>query len=163
VAASIFGLLTLCYPGVSLAVLVLFFGAYALVGGLFTIAAGTFKRRGEPHGVPLVVSGVLSVAIGVITFMMPMLTGLALLFLIAAWAVLTGIAEMATAMRLRKVITGEALLALAGALSVAFGAVAVALYIGAYAVVLGVLLIVLGLRLRGWSRGHLGEGRLRPA
>jgi uncharacterized membrane protein HdeD (DUF308 family) len=173
VAALIFGVLTIFYPGASLAVLVIFFGAFALVNGLFVIAAAVSNRKGEPRWVSLLVSGVLGVAIGVITFFMPVLTGLALLYLIAAWAIITGIGEISAAIRLRKLITGEWMLVLAGVLSVAFGvilfvfpgagALAVALWIGAYAILFGILLIGLGIRLRSWNRGHLAGGRLRTA
>jgi uncharacterized membrane protein HdeD (DUF308 family) len=173
IAALIFGLLTIFYPGVSLTVLVLFFGAYALIGGLFMIAAAISNRRGEPHWPSLLLSGIISVAIGVVTFFMPVLTGLALLYLIGVWAILTGIAEVATAIRLRKVMTGEWMLILAGVLSVTFGvilfvfpragALALALWIGVYAVVFGVLLIALGIRLRGWGRRDVAGGRVSTA
>ncbi len=165
-AALVFGLLTLFYPAVSLAVLILLFGTYALVNGLFIIAAAVAKRRGEPHWVALLVSGLLSVAIGGLAFFRPGLTAVALVYLIAAWSLVTGIGEIAAAVRLRKVITGEWMLILAGLLSVVFGlalflfpgagALAVALWIGAYAAVLGVLLIMLAFRLRGWGRAHPG-------
>jgi uncharacterized membrane protein HdeD (DUF308 family) len=173
VAALVFGLLTIFYPGISLTVLVLFFGAYALINGLFVIVEAAANRRGEPHWLSLLVGGVLGVAIGIITFFLPALTGLALLYLIAAWAIITGIAEIAAAIRLRRAITNEWMLALAGVLSVAIGvalfvfpgagALAVALWIGAYAIVFGILLIALAVRLRGRGRGHLTGGRLRTA
>jgi uncharacterized membrane protein HdeD (DUF308 family) len=161
VIALLFGLLTLFYPAVSLTALLLLFGAYALVNGLFIIMAAVANRRGEPHWVALLVSGVMSVAIGVLTFIMPRLTALALLYLIAAWAVITGIGEIVAAIRLRRLITGEWLLLLAGILSVAFGALlfifpgagalAVTLWIGAYAAAFGIVLIALGFRLRNWA------------
>ena len=94
-----------------------------------------------------------------------------MLYFIAAWAVVTGLAEIIAGIRLRNVITGEWLLMLAGVLSVVFGlmligfpgagALAVALWIGAYATVFGILLIALGLRLRSWGRGHPAAGSLR--
>jgi uncharacterized membrane protein HdeD (DUF308 family) len=173
VAALVFGLLTLLFPAAGVAALVLVFGAYALVYGVFTIIAAVANRRGEPHWVALLVSGVLSVGIGVLTFLMPGVTALVLLYLIAAWAIVTGVAEIAAAIRLRKVITGEWLLALAGVLSVAFGvllivfpgagALAVVLWIGAYAALLGVLLIALSFRLRAWGRAHPTDEVVRTA
>jgi uncharacterized membrane protein HdeD (DUF308 family) len=171
VLALIFGLLTILYPVISLAVLVLLFGAYAPINGIFAIAAALANRRGEPHWGSLLISGVLSLAIGILTFSMPLATGLALLYLIAAWAIVTGVAEITAAIRLRKVITGEWILILAGVVSVVFGgiliafpragALALAIWIGAYAIVFGILLIALGLRLRSWSRDHLA-GRMLP-
>jgi len=164
VVALVFGVLTIFNPGLTVAVLILMFGAYAVANGIFTIVQAVANRHGERHWVALVVSGVLSVALGLLTFFMPGVTGIVLLYLIAAWAIITGVTEIMTAIRLRKVITGEWLLVLAGVLSLLFGvllivfpgagAIAVALWIGTYAIMLGVLLIALGFRLRSWGRGH---------
>jgi uncharacterized membrane protein HdeD (DUF308 family) len=174
-AALLFGLLTLFYPALTLAALILIFGAYAIADGLFTIAAAVRDRRGQPHWVALLVNGVLSIAVGVLTFVYPGVTALVLLYFIAAWALVGGIAQIATAIRLRKVITGEWMLILAGILSVLFGvvlvlvpgagALAVTLWIGTYATVFGILLIVLALRLRsfGKQRRPGEEEPLRPA
>jgi uncharacterized membrane protein HdeD (DUF308 family) len=172
-AALVFGLLTLFNPAVTLAVLVLFFGAYALVNGAFTITEAVASRGSEPNWAAHMVSGVVSVIIGLLTFFMPGVTGLVLLYFIAAWAIVTGLAEIIAGIRLRKVITGEWFLVLAGVLSVVFGlmlivfpragALAVALWIGAYATIFGMLLIALGLRLRSWGRGHPADGTLRTA
>ena len=173
VAALVFGLLTLFNPALSLTALILLFGAYALAYGVFTVVAAIAGHRDEPRWVALLIGGLLSVALGVLTFVMPDVTTVALLYLIAAWAIATGVAEIVTAIRLRKVITGEWLLVLAGVLSVAFGvalvlfpgagALAVTLWIGAYATVCGVLLIALGFRLRSWGRAHGAGGTLRTA
>ncbi len=164
VAALLFGLLTLWYPGMSLAVLIFLFGAYALVDGVFTAISAVANRRGEQHWVALLIGGIAGIIIGVLTFLAPGVTATVLLFFIAAWAIVTGIAQIVAASRLRKLIRGEWLLALAGALSLVLGvllisrpvagALAVVLWIGAYAVVLGVITIVLAFRLRAWGRGH---------
>ena len=173
VAALLFGLLTLFNPAITLAVLVLLFGAYALADGIFTVVSAIANRRGEPHWVALLVGGLASLVVGVGTFLMPGVTALVLLYFIAAWAIIRGAAEIATAVRLRKVMTGEWLLALAGALSVLFGvlliirpglgALAVVLWIGAYAIVLGVVLLALALRLRAWGRERGTGATPRPA
>lgn len=162
VAAVLFGLITLFNPAISLAALVLVFGAYALVYGIFTIIAAVANRRDEPHWVALLISGILGIGIGIITFLMPGITAVALLYVIAAWAIATGIAEIAAAIRLRKEISGEWMLILAGVLSVLFGivlflfpgagALAVVLWIGVYALVFGFLQIALAYRLRRWHR-----------
>jgi uncharacterized membrane protein HdeD (DUF308 family) len=157
-AAVVFGLLTLFDPSISLAALVLIWGVYVFVDGIFAVVSALRDRREEPHWVSLLVTGLAGVVAGLITFFMPGITALVLLYFIAAWAVITGIAEIVAAVRLRKVITGEWLLALAGALSVIFGlflfvfpgagALTVVLWIGAYALVFGIMLLVLAFRLR---------------
>ena len=165
--AVLFGVLTAFQPGITLAALVLLFGAYALTDGVATIIWAIANRQEEPHWVSLIVGGLLSIAAGVVTFFWPAMTTVALLFVIAGWAMVTGIATIAAAVRLRKVIVGEWRLVLSGLLSVTFGvilgaapaagALAMVLWIGAFAIVSGVLLITLGMRLRSWGRLHSGR------
>jgi len=157
-AAVVFGLLTLFDPRISLTALVLLWGAYAFVDGIFAIVSAVRDRRQEPHWVSLLVTGIAGVVAGLLTFFVPGITALVLLYFIAAWALITGIAEIVAAVRLRKVITGEWMLALAGLLSAIFGvflfafpgagALTIVLWIGAYALVLGIVLLVLAFRLR---------------
>jgi uncharacterized membrane protein HdeD (DUF308 family) len=164
VAGLLFGVLTLMNPLISLATLVLLFGAYALADGVFTVVAAIANRREEPHWMALLLGGLVGIATGLITFFLPGITAIALLFLIAAWAVVTGIVEIVVAIKLRKVITGEWLLVVAGVLSVLFGvglvlfpgpgALAVVLWIGAWAIVMGIMFIALALRLRSWNLAH---------
>ena len=161
VAAILFGVLTLVSPGAGLFALVFLFGAYALVDGVFDIA---YAIRHRTHGA-LLVEGILSLAFGVVTFAWPRITAMALLYLIGAWAIVKGVAEIAAAIRLRKVIRGEWLMGLAGILSIAFGvllfaypqtgALAVAIWIAAYAIIFGGVLVAPGFRLR--SLRHRGE------
>ena len=165
--AVLFGLLTFLFPAITLAALVLLFGAYALVDGIFMLAGAIMNRRGEPRWVALMAGGLIGIAVGLATFLMPGITTLALLGLIAAWAILTGVAEIAAAIRLRKVIAHEWILALAGAVALGFGllliaypgtgALAMVLWIGAYALATGILLIALAFQLRSWGRKHLVE------
>lgn len=157
--AVAFGVLTFARPGITLAALVLFFGAYALVDGVFNVAAAVVNRAGGPPWWALLISGVLSLVAAGVAFTRPDLTLVVLRYLIAAWAVASGLSHVAAAFRLRKAIAGEWTLALAGALAVLFGvslvlypaggALAVASWISAFAVVYGLALIALGLRLRG--------------
>jgi uncharacterized membrane protein HdeD (DUF308 family) len=168
VAALIFGLLTLFNPVITLATLVLLFGAYALVDGVFAVVSAVANRRGEPHWVSLLISGVVGIALGILTFVMPRITALILLYFVAWWAIFIGGSQIIAGIRLRKLITGEWLLIVAGVLSLVFGlllflwpgagALAVALWIGAYAAVFGVVLIALALRLRSWRRTHEARG-----
>lgn len=157
IAAIAFGILAFVWPGITLAALIFLWGAYALVDGAFSIAAG-IKSHGEyKRWWLLLLEGILGIAAGIVAFVMPGITALILLILIAAWAIVTGVFEIAAAIQLRKEIRGEWLLALAGVASVLFGvamflnpaagALAVVWLIGVYALVFGVLLVALGLRL----------------
>ena len=160
--AILFGVFTLGNPGIALNVLVLLFGAYAITDGVFMVVSAIANRRGQPRWMALVVGGILGIAVGIQAFMIPNFTAVALLALIAVWAIVVGIAELIAAIKLRKVLTGEWMLMLAGATSVAFGvfllarpslgALAVMLWIGASAVVSGILLTGLAFRLRSWGR-----------
>ena len=121
VAAVLFGLLAFALPGITLAVLVLIWGAYAIVDGVLAlIAAYRVRDRGRPFWSLLIV-GLLGIVAGVVTFLWPVMTALLLLMFIAAWAVVMGIFQIIAAIRLRKVIQNEWLLALSGVLSVLFG------------------------------------------
>ena len=162
IAAVIFGVLALVLPGITLAALVLLWGAYALADGIIAlIAAFRIRDRGKPFWALLVV-GILGIAAGILTFIWPGMTAIVLLAFIAAWSLVMGIFQIIAAVRLRKSIENEWLLGLSGLLSVIFGvlmlinpgagALAVIWVIGAYAIVFGVLLIALGLKLR--SRTH---------
>lgn len=164
-AGILFGIITFFAPGISLAALVLLFGAYALMDGVLAIVTAV-RRRGADRWWLLLLEGLVGIAAGVLTFLLPAITAIALLYVIAAWALVTGAFEIAAAIRLRKVISGEWLLALSGIFSIALGvllvmfpgpgALAVVIWIGAYAFVFGALFFALGLRLRG-----LGSPRAR--
>jgi uncharacterized membrane protein HdeD (DUF308 family) len=160
-AAIAFGILTFAKPSISLLALVTLWGAYAIVDGLFAIVLSIRGARVVPGWGWFLAEGLVSIAAGVVTFMWPGITALALLVVIAVWAVLTGIAEIATAIRLRRLLHGEWLLAASGVLSIVFGglmvmnpgqgALAVTWLIGAYAVLFGALLVALGIRLHRWA------------
>jgi uncharacterized membrane protein HdeD (DUF308 family) len=157
VVSVAFGILAFVWPGLTLFALVLLYGAYALVDGVVAIAAAIKGRRRAPTGW-LVLVGVLGIAAGIVTFVWPAITAIALLVLIGVWSILHGVLEVVGAIRLRREIRGEGLLILGGILSIAFGAIillqpgagalAVVWLIGAYAVVFGLLFIALSLRLR---------------
>jgi len=159
IAAIGFGIIAFVWPHITLTALVFLWGAYALVDGVLAIAAGVKSHAENKRWWVLLLEGILGVIAGIVAFLIPGITALVLLLLIAAWAIVTGIFEIGAAIQLRKYIRGEWLLALAGVASVLFGialflnpgagALAVVWLIGAYAVLFGVLLIGLGLRLHG--------------
>jgi uncharacterized membrane protein HdeD (DUF308 family) len=160
VAAVLFGILAFAWPGLTLTVLVLFWGAYALVDGVLALIAAF--RVEHDHRWGLLLEGLVGIAAGIVTFLYPGLTALVLLYIIAFWALLTGALELVAAVRLRKVIQNEWWLVLGGIASMLFGivliaapgagAVAVVWLIAAYAVIFGVLMIALALRLHGMSQ-----------
>jgi uncharacterized membrane protein HdeD (DUF308 family) len=167
--AIVFGVLAFGWPGITLWVLILLFGAYMLVDGVFAIVAAVRTAGDDARWWLLLVEGILGVLAGIVAFLWPGLTALALLYFVAAWAIVTGIFEIVGALRLRREIEGEWALILGGALSVLFGVLLVVLgpgvgllsliwLIGAYAVASGVLLIVLAFRVRNEPSG---EGRVR--
>ena len=161
VAAVLFGILAFVMPAATLASLVLIFGIYAFVDGVFTLVAA-IRGHGDLPRWAMVLEGLVSLAAGALTFMWPGITMLVLVYLIAGWALVTGVLEIAAAIALRKEITHEWLLALSGIASLAFaalliampviGALAMVLWIGAYAIVFGAILIGLSLRLRRVQR-----------
>jgi uncharacterized membrane protein HdeD (DUF308 family) len=168
-AAIGFGILTFMAPAISLAAVVLLWGAYAFADGVLALVSA-IRRRGESDRWWLfLVEGLVGIAAGVLTLIWPGITAIALLYLIAAWALVTGVLEIAAAIRLRKVIAHEWLLALSGIASLGFGillvlfpgagALAVVLWIGAYTLVFGALLVALAFRLRSLGRPHAA----RPA
>jgi len=167
VAALIFGLVALIWPPSAVAALVLLFGAWAFADGIFNVIAAIREARTGRRWGSLLIEGIVSLIVGIVTFFLPAATALSLVLLIAAWSLITGIAEIVAAIRLRNHIQHEWLLGLSGLLSVALGvlfflrpaiaAVTIAVWIGAYAVLFGALLIALGFRLRNWTRLHDGS------
>lgn len=161
-AGVAFGVLTFLAPGISLAALVLCFGAYAFVDGSFALVMA-FRKSERGRWGALLLQGIIGIAAGVATLLLPIVTALALVYLVATWAIITGVLEIVSAVRLRKVIEGEWLLGLSGLLSVALGvslallpgpgALALVVWTGAYAFVSGAALIALGIRARSWQRG----------
>ena len=168
VAAILFGVLAIAVPRAGLAMLVILWAIYALVDGVFNLAVSVQRgRAGARWGWPLL-EGLVSIAAGVLTFAWPEITAMVLLYVIAVWAIATGVAEMAAAFALRGAGGGEWLLGLAGVSSIGFGfllawrpgtgALAVVWLIGGYAMLFGVLLVALGLQLHHWRSGHVGTG-----
>lgn len=159
--AILFGVTALFWPGLTWLVLVLMFGIYAMVDGAFAMLSGLVRSRYSPRWWVFLLEGLISVAAGVIALARPGLAGFALLVVIAAWAILTGILEIAAAIRLRRELTNEWMLAFGGFISIVFGilvlfqpaagGLVITLMIGAYALVFGILLVALGFRLRKWD------------
>jgi uncharacterized membrane protein HdeD (DUF308 family) len=157
-AAIIFGILTWVLPGVSGRILVYLFGSFALVDGILGAWVAIGGRKMYEDWWVLLLWGLVGVGAGLLTFAVPALTAVALLFYIALWAIGTGVLEIVAAIRLRREIQGEWLLILGGLVTVAFGvllmmqpeagALAVVWMIGLYAIMFGAILMTLAFRIR---------------
>ena len=158
IAAIVFGIIAFVYPGLTIATLVLFFGAWILIDGIFRIVGAIGHRASDPDWGWQLVIGLLGIVVGLLTFHAPQITALALVIYIAAWALMIGASEIALAVKMRREIKGEWFLILMGLASIVFavlllwnpiaGAAAVIWLIAWYAVVLGILAIFFGFRLR---------------
>jgi uncharacterized membrane protein HdeD (DUF308 family) len=155
VIAIVLGILSLIAPGVAFMSLVILFGVYAIIDG--ALALGLASQAPALRGA-MIGRGLISIVAGVLALVLPRITAFALLMVIAAWAIISGIFEVVMAIRLRKEIRGEWLLAVEGVLSIGFGvllflsplagAIVLGLWVGVYALVLGGMLISSALRLR---------------
>jgi uncharacterized membrane protein HdeD (DUF308 family) len=162
IVSILFGFAALIWPGLTLFALVILFGAYALVDGVAALVIA-MHNRGRPGFGVLIALGLIGIAAGVLTFLYPGITAVALLGVIAAWAILSGVAGIVAAIVLRKELEGEWVLILSGVVSLVFavllllnpraGAIAVAWMIGFYAILSGIMLVALALRLRQLQHG----------
>jgi uncharacterized membrane protein HdeD (DUF308 family) len=150
--------MALLMPAITLSALVLVWGAFALVDGVLALVAGVrIRDNGKPLWA-LIIVGLLGIAAGIVTFLYPGLTALVLLYIIAIWALVSGIFQVVAAIRFRKDIRNEWLLGLSGLVSILFGgmlimqpgagALALVWVIGIYAVFFGILLLVFSFRLK---------------
>lgn len=171
ILAIIVGITAIFMPGVTLTILIILFGTYMVIDGIFTLISAannwkTLKNKGW-----YIVAGLLNITIGVLTFISPITTAVALIYLVAFWAFVIGIFEIAAAIRLRNLIKGEGWYISAGALSILFsvlimfypiaGALTLSVMFGVYTLILGVFFMTLSFRLRQRSRGHGHD--FRPA
>ena len=157
IAAIIFGVLAFVWPGITLVTLVLLFGAFTLVDGVLSLGHAIMGGNvGSRWWLALV--GIAGIAAGLVTFLMPGLTALVLLFFIAGWAIALGVFQIIGAIRLRKEIDNEWLIGLSGALSVLFGVVLLVApgagalgliwVIASYAIVFGIMLVMEAFKLK---------------
>jgi uncharacterized membrane protein HdeD (DUF308 family) len=167
--AVLFGFLAIIWPGITVLALVLLWGAYALIDGLTSVLLAVSDRSATTeHRVVYGLLGLLGVGAGIITFLWPTITALILLVIIAVWAIIAGVLQIAAAIRLRKEISNEWFLALSGAVAVvlgillivqpATGAVGLVIAIATFAIVWGVALILFGFRLRTIAHARVTMG-----
>jgi len=162
IAAVIFGILCFVLPGVVLTSLVMLFAAYAIFDGIFGVSLALYGRKEIEDWWVLLLWGLVSIGAGILTFANPRITEVVLVLYIAAWAIASGVLEIALAIRLRKEIDGEWLLILAGALSIAVGillmaqpekgAISLIWVIGSYAIAFGAVLATLSFKTKSLGK-----------
>ena len=167
VVAIVFGVLALAWPAITLLGLVALFAAYAFINGAASAVGALQNRSGDEHWWLGLLLGLVSLGAGVIALVSPALTALVLVLLMGANAIVTGVLDIALAIRLRRAIRGEWVLFLAGVVSIVFGvlvflfpgagALALVWLISVYAIASGILLLAAAWRLRrpesSWRTG----------
>lgn len=167
IAAILLGIITFMVPAITLAVLTTIFGIYALIDGVLAIASTIRAVQGHRRWGAFLLEGALGIFVGLYAIFFPIAAAATFVTIIAIWAVVTGILEIAAAIRLRRHIQGEWLLILSGVLSVLLGivlfaepvvgAVIFAYTLAAYGLIFGILLIALGFRVRRLPAGSLAS------
>ncbi len=158
IVSVIFGIGAILYPFTAVTALAIFFGAYAFVDGVFatvSIFTSSFARK---HFWSFLIEGITGIAAGILTFFIPEITLYGLVILVSVWAFVTGIFEIVTAIKLRKIIDGEFFMIISGLLSIIFavlvfvmpfaGLVMMIYLIGVYAVMFGIMLVISALSMR---------------
>lgn len=158
VLGIVIGIVAFFMPISTLLALVYLFGGYVLVDGVLNLVAAWRQTTGQKPWWALLLAGIAGIGAAVISFVWPGITALALVYVVSAWALMTGVFEIAAAVKLRKEIEGEWMLALSGVVSIVLsfllaffpdaGAIGLVWYLGAYAMVFGILMLALGWRLR---------------
>ncbi len=166
VLGILFGFLVFAYTRTAIQVFVYLFGIYALLDGVIALALAFDVSRGRGW---LVLSGIAGIAAGILTFIYPSITAVVLVYIVAAWAVITGIFEIVAAFEWRQVLSDTWMLGLAGVLSIILGVLlfsspsagllAWAWLIAIYAIVYGVLYIAAGIRLRSFQPSQSSTSR----
>jgi uncharacterized membrane protein HdeD (DUF308 family) len=157
VLAILFAIVAFALPFVAATAMVLVFAAYAFVDGIFALVAGVRAARQHGRSVPLLIEGILNLLIGIFFFWQPAAALIAFVWLIAIWAIVTGVLLIAAGVALIR-HSGEWLLILGGIVSVLLGAVlffapvagivAISWWLGAYALLFGIALLMTAFRIR---------------
>ena len=158
VLGIIFGVVVILFPGIGLVAVVALFAAWALIGGISSLI-GSWRSRGQKDWWVGVVEGLVGIAAGIVAILLPTAAGLALLFVVAGWAIVIGVLQIWMAIRLREQITGELWMGLSGVVSILFGLLlvifpgtgilSVLFLVGIFSILMGVAMVLLGWRLRG--------------
>jgi uncharacterized membrane protein HdeD (DUF308 family) len=158
ILALILGVLTLLAPGITFTLLVIYIGAYMLVSGVLSVVRAFKVRKASATWGWFLVYGIVAIIAGCLTLYNPFVGAASLIYLIAAWALVTGVMEIIAAISLRKMIRGEGWYILAGIINILLaiffvlnplaGAITVAVVFGVYALLIGIMFIILSIRLK---------------
>lgn len=164
IAAIVIGILALAQPRITLIALITLFGVYALLDGIFALVAAIRGIHANERWGWMMFEGIVGVFVGVVVLMNHAIGALALTWLVAGWALTTGVLEIIAGIRLRKILTGEWLLLVVGILSVVLGLLIVSRprlgvvllvsWVGAYALISGIVLLGVAFRVRSWTKAH---------
>ena len=156
--AILFGVFALVWPGATIVALTIFFGCYLLADGIFAVAAGLVTSGEYSRWWTLVLEGLAGIILGLLTLVLPAMTAQAVVYLIGAWAVVTGVLELSSAIQLRRQIANEIVMILSGLISIILGimlfafpiegAVSLVWLIGVFSLLFGFSLVLLSLRMR---------------
>ncbi len=167
IAAIVFALLILFYPGLTLATgvlsFVILFAIFTLANGIATIVGSVTRREGQWF--LLLLWGIISVIAGLVALGNPLIFGqitlIIMVYIVAFWSIAGGVVEIISAWQLRQEIDNEWLLTIDGIFSVLFGAILLVrpitgievllLLTAFYAIMAGVIQIILAFKVRGWS------------
>jgi uncharacterized membrane protein HdeD (DUF308 family) len=167
VAALLFGVLAIALPGVTLLTLVILLSAYFIIDGVFAIIAGVRAARQGERWWPFVLEGIANIAVGVVIFLLPQISVLALMYLLAIWAIFTGVVmafgggTFTTGAPRWLLIVGGALSVLLGVMMIgqpSLGLLALAWWVGSYGIMFGVVLLSLAI----WLRNNQGQQPTMP-
>ena len=166
ILAILFGIVFLIVPVPSLVVSVYVFAGFAIALGVMALIAGI--RSSSRARNQMILEGVLGIAAGLIALVWPGGTLVAIVLLIAAWAIVTGIVQIVQAIKVREEIDNEWWLVLGGAASVLFGVLiglqpivgilTVAILIGVYALIFGIAIVLLAFKLKGYDERPTRSG-----
>jgi uncharacterized membrane protein HdeD (DUF308 family) len=165
VLAILFGFFALTRPGIALPVLVMGFGVAVLLSGILAIAAGVRADENDERSWPLTTEGLIAVALGLVALLRPDAAARFWLFVVAGFALVSGILHIFAAIKLRQDMRDEKVLIINGVLTAAFGVMmvllpwagllALGLLVGASSFCFGLLLLVVAFRLRTrWLSRH---------
>ena len=170
VLAIVFGILAFIWPGVTATALVYLFAGYAIIDGLITIASGIRNRETNDRWWLALLEGLVSIIAGVVAFLFPGMAAVTLVFVIAIWAIITGVLEIITAIRLRLEIENEWALGLTGVASIILGVIMIinpgagilglVWAIGGYAIIFGILMLILAFSARRLADRGSGGARV---